>query len=861
MTEWIITSSVLTALVILMRHALRGKIGLRLQYGLWLLVLVRLLVPVSFGTSPASVLAGAEQVQRAGNAWVRATVERLDQQEKVASEWTTYTMESTAAETTDDVPGDDGGIQIFSTINATSWGWIIGVVLLGGWFLAANLRFDRRLRQSRQPLTVDGCPLPVYETAAVETPCLFGLLHPAVYLTPEAAADERTLRYAVAHEVTHYRHKDHIWAVLRCAALALHWYNPLVWWAAFLSRRDGELACDEATVARLGEDQRAAYGRTLIAMSSERPARLMVTATTMTDGAQGLKERIQLLAKRPKTTLGIALVVVVLAAVVVGCTFTGVEEETPPVGPEIVEEQPEPIEDGRTPELEEALEWLQNDQVQMALRIDNGVHSLYPGHATPNGAAYAAALGQYHYEPVEADVASSASIYILPASETANGSLVFYDDTDYVELILDDGVVQRFEATGQDTAVGDLARLWFDEAEFYNRVADGAQLYNQGQDQITAAQAFCRVLEDVHQTVSDGSYYRYEFVRCVAETTGEKMLGENEWEISIRIVFVPENEDAREAALEAGAASYEGDDPTIPTGAYAMQRWVRIIRTDDGWRGALPEALPEDFAAGEKDGRKELTAVLEQLEKEPTRLALLTDVGVIADFNAPATINGSNRAAALAEQAYEPVEPRENSGVRINVMPIAEGENWQLTYYDDSDYVTLTMGENQWTFLAEDNVESLHAGDIARMWYDEAEFDAVGGGYDNQNAIVIPNTGQDYLAAAQSFCEALEGKHLDVTNGSCYQYTFVQCTVSAAEEMTQLRREQGQIGENTWAFSLVTVFVPGNQDAWDMAMAGNTRAYEGDDPAVPDNAWQYGRCGYITLEDDGWHGELTGTGW
>lgn len=56
MIEWILTSSLLIVLVIILRHCLKGKIVLRLQYGLWAIVLVRLLVPISFGESGFSVL-------------------------------------------------------------------------------------------------------------------------------------------------------------------------------------------------------------------------------------------------------------------------------------------------------------------------------------------------------------------------------------------------------------------------------------------------------------------------------------------------------------------------------------------------------------------------------------------------------------------------------------------------------------------------------------------------------------------------------------------------------------------------------------------------------------------------------------
>ena len=58
---------------------------------------------------------------------------------------------------------------------------------------------------------------------------------------------------------------------MRLAALALHWYNPLVWAAAILSKRDAELACDEAVLRLLGEAERQSYGETLISLSIPQP--------------------------------------------------------------------------------------------------------------------------------------------------------------------------------------------------------------------------------------------------------------------------------------------------------------------------------------------------------------------------------------------------------------------------------------------------------------------------------------------------------------------------------------------------------------------------------------------------------------
>ena len=63
MLEWAVTSSVLILAVLLLRQCLKGKVSLRLQYGLWALVLLRLLIPVSFGSTAVSVLNAVERAE------------------------------------------------------------------------------------------------------------------------------------------------------------------------------------------------------------------------------------------------------------------------------------------------------------------------------------------------------------------------------------------------------------------------------------------------------------------------------------------------------------------------------------------------------------------------------------------------------------------------------------------------------------------------------------------------------------------------------------------------------------------------------------------------------------------------------
>ena len=89
-----------------------------------------------------------------------------------------------------------------------------------------------------------------------------------------------------------------------CICLVLHWYNPLVWLAASYSTRDAELSSDEATIQRVGEDSRMEYGKVLVDLTRiKRDAgTLLVSATTMIGNKRSIKERIELITKKPKTT-------------------------------------------------------------------------------------------------------------------------------------------------------------------------------------------------------------------------------------------------------------------------------------------------------------------------------------------------------------------------------------------------------------------------------------------------------------------------------------------------------------------------------------------------------------------------------
>lgn len=327
MTEWILSSSILILVVIALRTVFKGRISLRLQYAIWGLVLLRLLIPVSFGSTGFSVANLTAKTEAPSIVIQSAKPDENVQADHPVQHPQVQANENPSQNISQNEPvAEESGFDLSAYAIHIVWG--IGFICVAGMFLLTNLRFKKRIMTSRYALDVQKNNLDVYATGEIDTPCLFGIRNPAIYVTYPVADDPTLLRHTLEHEATHHRHGDHILAVLRCVCLAIHWYNPLVWWAAFLSQRDAELACDEATIKRLGEGERAEYGRTLIGMTCQRRANVLITATTMNSGKSGIKERILLIAKKPRMALYTLLIVMLVSAIAVGCTFTGAKEPT-----------------------------------------------------------------------------------------------------------------------------------------------------------------------------------------------------------------------------------------------------------------------------------------------------------------------------------------------------------------------------------------------------------------------------------------------------------------------------------------------------------------------------------------------------
>lgn len=335
--QWILTASVLTAAALILRLIFHKRISQRLQYALWLPVLLRLLLPFALFSAPVSVPAAAERLAPAVFATASPRTETvLPVTEPVRPPAVSAAPIVPSGETAELRPVVTPAPSVPAPAPAPGktldWPrilrfiWLDGSLVLALWLLGVNLGFRNKLRRSRT-LFREG-KTPVYVSEAAASPCLFGLFRPAVYLTPGAAElPEEQLEQVLLHERTHLRQGDPVWGLLRCLCLAVWWWNPLVWLAAACSRRDGELSCDEKVLRTLGEDRRLEYGHTLVDLLPRKTPGALLCTATISGGGRDMKERLERIVKKPKLWIAAAILAVLLTALIVGCSFAGKGEE------------------------------------------------------------------------------------------------------------------------------------------------------------------------------------------------------------------------------------------------------------------------------------------------------------------------------------------------------------------------------------------------------------------------------------------------------------------------------------------------------------------------------------------------------
>lgn len=182
--------------------------------------------------------------------------------------------------------------------------WIAGVLTLLIYSLISFLELKRKLKSSIH----DGDN--VYISSKIETPFVLGIINPKIYLPITLAPSEK--EYIILHERTHIKRFDHVIKIVGFLTLCVHWFNPLVWIAFYVSSKDMEMSCDESVIRQLGEGVKKDYSSSLLALAT---GKRFLGATPLAFGEGDTKGRIKnvITYKKPVFWVVIVAIIAVLA--------------------------------------------------------------------------------------------------------------------------------------------------------------------------------------------------------------------------------------------------------------------------------------------------------------------------------------------------------------------------------------------------------------------------------------------------------------------------------------------------------------------------------------------------------------------
>lgn len=307
-----LTASVAIVLVILLRLLLK-KAPKVISYALWGVVLFRLLCPMSIGSNFSVYNLFDAPAQESGT--ITSVIEYVPSN-IVHTEYPSVALPVPGISDVINEALPQGQEQLVADpleapMSITTYIWMIGVLVMVIYSIVSYIRLRRKLSVV-VPLRDN-----IFIADDIKSPFVVGLFRPKIYLPCNLGDKEQ--EYIILHEQHHIKRLDHVMKALAFLALAIHWFNPLVWVAFILASKDMEMSCDEAVIRKIGGDVRADYSASLLTLAT---GRRIIAGTPLAFGEGDTKGRINNLSKWKKPAVWVVLVAVVACVVLAVCLLT-----------------------------------------------------------------------------------------------------------------------------------------------------------------------------------------------------------------------------------------------------------------------------------------------------------------------------------------------------------------------------------------------------------------------------------------------------------------------------------------------------------------------------------------------------------
>ena len=315
-----LSGSLLIVIIILCCRLFGNRLSKRWQYYIWLVVVLRLLIPLSPEVSIFGAAFGEHSFSSVNYEADSATVYEIEASGAVSTE--------ASEETPRQSPLTMNALKILNTLPNYLWPpWLLIAIALVIRKITLYQSFAKYIKAGKTEVSDraimnilgDCCekqgiqrPVELYINNLISSPIIMGFFNPRIVL-PSIPAGELEFRYICLHELTHYKRGDIFYKWLLQITLCLHWFNPFVHLMVRKANRACELSCDESLIYSLDIEERAIYGDTLLeSLKTPGEYREGIAALTLSENAFRIKERLAAIKNFRKSTKGMVVIAAVL---------------------------------------------------------------------------------------------------------------------------------------------------------------------------------------------------------------------------------------------------------------------------------------------------------------------------------------------------------------------------------------------------------------------------------------------------------------------------------------------------------------------------------------------------------------------
>lgn len=330
---YLIYNSILASLLILfifiLRSIFKNKINTKIQYALWIIVVIRLVLPPSLNLN----LETKVNLPKTLNLSIINNVETYEKIE-INNTQTPINANIENYKAIENKPT----IRNWITILFITWISVAFCIL--SVFSICNFRFYKKNIKNIVPYNIPNnsydeiakivnleTTIPTYLSLNLNSPCLMGIFNPKIILTKNILNDTKATKFALIHEITHYKQKDNLFRLIGNLLCILYWFNPLIWLAAEAARNDAELCCDSKVLQKINPNEHFDYCYTLLLIAGKKN----LAFAAMSTGGIKMKKRIDMMLNPPqKQTITIFVAVISIFLGMISFTNIKSSAQLPP---------------------------------------------------------------------------------------------------------------------------------------------------------------------------------------------------------------------------------------------------------------------------------------------------------------------------------------------------------------------------------------------------------------------------------------------------------------------------------------------------------------------------------------------------